>query len=240
MVIIFWLSAWAISSRLAGLPFLLPGPLDTLKKMMALWATGSFWFSLLISLMRVLIGFISAVIFGVLMAAICAILPAADDLMSPVKSIIRSTPVSSFIILVLLWLSAEITPIFIAFLAVMPIIWQDVQQGIAQVPSDLLEMGRAYHFSKKRMIINIYIPSVAPYFYTACASGMGFAWKAAIAAEVIARPLYSVGKNLQDAKVYLETEELFAWTFTVVMLSMILEAGIKRLTGHQKEKETGE
>lgn len=229
LVVLFWLMIWGISSSIAGLPFLLPGPLSTLKKMIELWSNSSFWVSLSGSLSRVLRGFLLAVVSGTALAVLCARFRTADALLSPIKSVVRSTPISSFIILVLLWFSVGAAPVFIGFLAVMPMIWQDVQQGILHTPPDLIEMGRAYQFSKQKMIVNIYIPSVLPYFYAACANGMGFAWKACIAAEVIARPLYSVGKNLQDAKVYLLTDELFAWTVSVIMLSMALEAGMKWL-----------
>lgn len=232
LAILLWVFVWAVFSRIAELSFLLPGPAATLKQMLRLWRTDVFWISLFLSLVRVLLGFLSAVTAGTIIAALCSRFPAIDSLFSPIKSVVRSTPISSFIILVLLWFSSDMTPVFIAFLAVMPIVWQDVQQGIEEVPSDLIEMGHAYHFSSAKMIRHIYVPAVSPFFYTACASGVGFAWKAAIAAEVIARPLYSVGKNLQDAKVYLQTDELFAWTLTVVMLSMMLEFGIKRLISH--------
>ena len=68
-----------------------------------------------------------------------------------------------------------------------------------------------------------------PYFLAACTTGLGFAWKSGIAAEVICRPGLSIGRQLQDAKIYLETPEVFAWTATVVVLSILLEKGLLRL-----------
>ena len=49
------------------------------------------------------------------------------------------------------------------------------------------------------------------------------AWKAGVAAEVIGRPDLSIGKNLYHAKITLEMPDLFAWTFTVVAISILLE-----------------
>ena len=62
----------------------------------------------------------------------------------------------------------------------------------------------------------------------ACLTGLGFAWKSGIAAEVIALTPDSVGKHLSDAKNYLEYPDLFAWTLTVILLSMLLEAALKK------------
>ncbi len=229
LVFAFWLLVWAAAARLVDLPFLLPGPKSTMLSLLRLWREPAFWESLLGSFVRVLIGFSLAVLIGTGLAVLCVRFKAADVLLAPVRSVIRSTPISSFVILVLLWLTVDVTPLFISFLAVMPLIWQDVQQGIRQTSSDLLEMAVSYRLSALKRFFHIYVPSVSPYFYAACANGIGIAWKACVAAEVIARPLRSVGKNLQDAKVYLMTDELFAWTVTVIALSMMLEWTIRKL-----------
>ena len=65
-----------------------------------------------------------------------------------------------------------------------------------------------------------------PYFSAACRSALGLAWKAGVAAEVICTPKYSIGLNLNNAKVYLESEELYAWTIVVVLMSVLIERGI--------------
>ena len=49
------------------------------------------------------------------------------------------------------------------------------------------------------------------------------AWKSGIAAEVISMPKLSIGRSLYEAKLYIETPELFAWTLTVIILSIITE-----------------
>ena len=67
------------------------------------------------------------------------------------------------------------------------------------------------------------MPSVKPYFVPAALTSLGFAWKAGIAAEVLASPKHSIGGMLYRAKVYLETPEMLAWTLCVIVISMLLE-----------------
>jgi NitT/TauT family transport system permease protein len=50
-----------------------------------------------------------------------------------------------------------------------------------------------------------------------------------VAAEVLSSPKFSMGYNLLNAKVYLETEALFAWIIAIVTLSVIFERIVKRL-----------
>ena len=69
----------------------------------------------------------------------------------------------------------------------------------------------------------IYIPQVFPFFESSCASALGLCWKSGIAAEVIGMPQGSIGEQLQQAKVYLDTPDLFAWTLVIVLASLAFE-----------------
>jgi NitT/TauT family transport system permease protein len=121
------------------------------------------------------------------------------------------------------WLATGDIPIFISFLMVVPLIWANVHTGIAGTDTQLLEMAKVYRFSPARKIGYLYVPSVMPYFTAACSTGLGFAWKSGIAAEVIALPALAIGKQIYNAKIYLETVDLFAWTIAVILLSVLLE-----------------
>ena len=82
---------------------------------------------------------------------------------------------------------------------------------------------------KRRTVVgSIYMPAVLPVVLSQGTVGLGFAWKSGIAAEVICLPLLSIGRQLKDAKAIIETPEVFAWTATVIVLSLILEWLLKR------------
>ena len=52
---------------------------------------------------------------------------------------------------------------------------------------------------------------------------LGMSWKAGVAAEVIGIPTGSIGEQLQQAKIYLNTPDLFAWTLVIVLVSLVFE-----------------
>ena len=234
-----WLALWALAARLVDKPLLLPGPLLTARTLGRLVLTADFWSSAGMTLLRVGVGFLCAVALGGVLGALCAFWEWARAFLTPVKRVLRATPVTSFIILVLLWLRTDMAPAFIAFLMVTPMIWENVETGIQKTDPSLLEMARAYRLTGAQKAKEIYWPSVQPYLASASMTGLGFAWKSGVAAEVIARPLNAIGSKLQDAKVYLETPELFAWTAVVVLLSMLLEFALKRLTAGLSARRHG-
>ena len=172
---------------------------------------------------RILIGFLSGVVLGVLFALLTSISPAAHAFFKPVLSMVKATPVASFIILALVWIQSGRIPAFISFLMVFPIIWGNVFKGIGQTDRNLLEMAKLYHVKKSGIIRKIYVNSVLPFFIPAAMTSMGLAWKAGIAAEVLAIPQFSIGREIYDAKIYLETVDLFAWSIVIIVISVILE-----------------
>ena len=151
------------------------------------------------------------------------------EVTSPLLTVIRSTPVASFILLLLIWLGRDILPSVIVLLMVLPVIWGGVQGGLASLDEQLLEMARLYRLGSGRTLWRVVIPSVLPSFLAACRTAVGLAWKAGIAAEVLTVPRLSIGRHLYESKLYLETVDLFAWTLLVIVLSLLLEGLLNRV-----------
>ena len=114
---------------------------------------------------------------------------------------------------------------------VLPVIWTNLTTGLGQIDIKLLELAKVYKIGFFQKVKGIYIPSVMPYFSSALKTSLGLAWKAGIAAEVLAVPARSIGKELFNSKTYFETADLFAWTVVVIILSLIIEFIFEALLG---------
>ena len=239
-VLLFWTALWALLARFVGQELLLPSPLQVLKKLVSLAGTGSFWLATGRSILRVLAGLLSATVLGVLLAVLTEKSRLARRLLAPAMTLVKSTPVASFIILALLWLGRDVLPAFITALMVLPVVWANVSAGLAGRDPQLLELARVFRLPRGRILRHITIPSVLPHFRAALRSSLGMGWKAGIAAEVLTVPPLSIGKNIFEAKLYLETTELFAWTLTVIVLSLVIEGILLRLVGRIGRKGGGE
>ena len=155
------------------------------------------------------LGIALALCLGVLAAALCARFAAFDALLAPAMSAVKATPVASFAILVLVWLPRDAVPVCVAALMVLPVVWANVRAGILGVDGQLLELARVCRLPRGRVVRRIYVPSVLPGFAAACRSGIGFGWKAGIAAEVLTVPRASMGRMIYESKYYLQTADLF-------------------------------
>ena len=77
-------------------------------------------------------------------------------------------------------------------------------------------MAKVFRVNLRRQIRYIYVSQVLPYFLSACRLSLGMCWKAGVAAEVIGVPSGSIGEKLYNAKIYLNTPDLFAWTIVII------------------------
>ncbi len=224
LVTAFWLLIWQLLAWWVGKELLLPSPFRVLISLGELVVTATFWQSVFFSILRVLIGILLALLLGVALAVFTSKFKSMHYLFSPFITIIRSTPVASFILLLWLWLGSDKLPAVICLLMVLPIAWSAATDSIASLDKQLIEVCKTYKFSLPKKISTFYLPSFFPYFLSACKTSIGLAWKAAVAAETLVVSPNSIGRHLYDTKLYLETSELFAWTLVVIALSLLIES----------------
>lgn len=225
----FWLGVWQLAALWVDLELLLPSPLAVGKSLWALAGTQTFWLSALFTLLRVFGGLVGGTALGVALSFLTYFHPWANVLFAPAVRVVRATPVVSFILLIYLWVTRANIPGVIAAMMVLPVVWGSVTGGLAAVDGQLLELARAYRFSRWKTLWLIYLPSLRPHFLSGFLTSFGLAWKSGVAAEVLCPPRLAIGSQIQQARLSLETSELFAWTLVIIALSLALEALLRRI-----------
>ena len=123
----------------------------------------------------------------------------------------------------LVWVGTGTTPIIVAFLALFPVLYAGVLSALSQVDGELLEMSKVYKVPLKKQVLQLYLPSVSPYFLQQTGAGLAFGVKLVVSAEVLAMTAKSVGGWLSEAKAYLDMPLLFALVLVGFLTGMILE-----------------
>jgi len=223
-ILAFWLAVWALLAHAVSNVFILVGPAETFGRLFELTQTLDFWASIQFSIVRVIIGFLLSMLGGVLLAVLCSASRIANELISPAINVIKSVPVASFALLLVISLNPSHVSVVIAFITVLPIVFFNTQKGIQNTDKKLLEMAQVFRVNFWRKIRHIYVPSVSPFVISAAESGLGFAWKAAITGEVISLAARDgIGGSMQTARSWLMTADLWAWTITIIILSFLME-----------------
>ena len=225
---LLYVGIWAALAKVVDRELLLPTPASVAVSLMGLLGQGGFWQSIACSLGRILLGYLIGVLLALLLTLLCVLSALARAVFAPLLRIISAMPVASFILLALVWLPSSRVPVLTTALMVLPVVFGPLYRAVLDVDASLLEMMRFFGLPRRVLLSKLYLPSVAPQGIAACITAQGLAWKAGIAAEVLATPLHSIGKGIYETKLYLETPELFAWTAVVILLSLLFEWLVRR------------
>lgn len=224
------LSIWEITALIVNDSFFMPDVIETFKSLVNILTSGTFFKVISIAFYRVFSGLVIGIIAGVVLATLCYKFDILNTILSPIISIMKSTPVAC--IIVLLWIRLNYTEIaiFVVVLMVLPIVWQNVFDGFKAINSSLIEVTRVFEFTNIQKLKVLIIPSILSYLLPAIITSVGLAWKAEIAAEIMTNS--NIGKLIYNFKtVSYDTASIFAWTVIIVVFSIAFESITKRFLG---------
>ena len=221
--VVFWLGAWQLYATYVNSSFLLPSVGETFAELHTLILERGFYLTVLTTLIRVVIGLVFGTVVGILFAMLSHRFYVVRIILTPAITVIKSTPVASFIIILWIMMNGSALAIFIAFLMVMPLIWQNLMDGYASIDSGLTEVADVFGFSYTKRLRLLVFPTLIKYLVPALISSVGLAWKSEIAAEIIAYTKNSIGYMINNAKTNFDTPRVFAWTIVIIVMSILLE-----------------
>ncbi len=210
-------------------PLLLPTPFTVLKTLYLLVLTPTFWVAIATSLSRIFIGLIGGMFFGTTLAFISTKNRFFLALFDPVLTVCKAVPVASFILLLLVWFPAKTLPTIVCFMMVLPAFYTTMRTAFQSLDKGLVEMSNLFQLPTPIFLRHIVLPQVAPFFIAASTLCIGLAFKSSIACEIIALANNAIGSHLYDAKIFLDTPTVFAWTIVIILLSLALEKSAARL-----------
>lgn len=225
---LFCLAIWDLLAKKIADSYFMPGVKETFAALKNLIVSDGFFGYVFTSLSRVAIGLVSGIIAGILLATVSHILPLSEIFISPLITVMKTTPIATIILILWFTLSDAKLAIFVVFLIVTPIVWQNVYQGYKSIPNEMREVCNVFEVSRAKRFKILVFPAILKYLIPAMITSIGLAWKAEVAAEIMT---YSnMGQSISDFKtLHYDTASVFAWAVVIIALSIILEALVKAL-----------
>ncbi|MGL5978279.1 MAG: ABC transporter permease [Erysipelotrichaceae bacterium] len=182
-----------------------------------------FYQAILATLTRSLSGLALGVVVALVASVSMLTVPVLRHYISLLVAILKSIPNISYIIIVLIWLGSESSVMVIIFLVLFPIFFYNMQAGFSSIDKTLLDVLRIYPVSKWEAITKVYLPLSISHIKAALASGFGLAFKVGVMAEILGQVQVGIGKQLYLGRVYLEMDQIFAWTIWIIALLFVGE-----------------
>jgi NitT/TauT family transport system permease protein len=232
---------WLLSLRYPH--YVLPGPMRVWNALSLIVDNGDLWRNLAVTLKRVCIGFTLAAIISVPLGIMLGAIRPLGEFFEPVLPVLNTVSSAIWAIFGIIWFSiSEASIIFVVFMTAMPLIITNVWQGTRAVNADFIELAHTLRMPGWKVMRKIYLPTVMPYFFSGARLAFGFGWRVSLVAETIGASS-GVGYRLRQAADLIQTDQVFAWTITMIAMMVALESGVlKPLENHlfrwKKEAET--
>lgn len=140
----------------------------------------------LASLQRVAIGYSLAAVVGILVGVLIGAFPLLYEAVDPMFQVLRTVPPLAWLPIALaIFKNSGPAGIFIIFVtAIWPIIY-NTAVGVQQMPQDYKNVAKVLRLSSREYFFDILLPSIVPYMFTGLKLGIGLAWLAIVAAEML-------------------------------------------------------
>ncbi|MCL2370652.1 MAG: ABC transporter permease subunit [Firmicutes bacterium] len=223
---------WILSETYFRRNGVIPPPPEVLRQMGVAARSGTLWRNVYNTMWKVLVAFCLSFVLGFVVAVLAAKREEIHHFVTPIITVIRAVPtIGVILILFMIFRRPETSAIVIAVMMVFPMIYEGLLTSIKETDVKLLQMAKVHKVPFRRQVTGIYVPQMLPYAFSSSTAGMGMTLKVVIAAEIIGIPVANtLGTAMYRARQSLYNFGLlFMWILVAIIISFLLEAGIKLL-----------
>jgi ABC-type nitrate/sulfonate/bicarbonate transport system permease component len=232
LVIAAVLIAWELTVRIKGIaPIFLPAPSVILKYLVSMTLDGSIPYHLMITFVRILVGFAVAAVAGILVGIAMGVSPLTARIFDPWIGAFYPLPKISLIPLLIIWLgTGESYKIVISAVSAFFPVVISTYAAIRQVDTGLMKAAKDLGANTRQIQYNVVIPAALPGIFSGLQLGMGVTIIMIVAAEMIGGTSDSgMGFLLIHAGQVLETEKVFAGLIVLAIFGAVVTGAQKRI-----------
>jgi NitT/TauT family transport system permease protein len=221
-VVLLVVAGWTLLSWRYG-AYVLPSPRAVLRGLASVVISGDIWRHTGASLARIAVGFGAAVLVAVLLGLAAFLSGVARRVIRDVVTVLNATSVFVWIVLALIWFGLSAwAPIFTTFMITLPVVAQNLVDGVEQVDRRLLEMAEVYRLSGAEKFRAIVAPSTLPFLLAGMKVGFGLALKVSVIAEIFGVTT-GIGYIMNYSREILATQMVFAWAIVMILIMMAMD-----------------
>jgi NitT/TauT family transport system permease protein len=183
---------------------------------------------------RVLFTFVFSLALTLILGIPAGLWKPLEMALKPLETAARSVPTMGIILLSIIWLGSEGTPLFVTSLIIFPVLYRGLIDGIHNIDNSLIIFHQVHRVPFFKCLFHFYIPAILPSLKTGCVSGLGLGFKVMIAAEVLSQPKFAIGTTFQIERSQLNTAGVMAWCIVIIVIAAVFETLLQRIGTREK------
>jgi NitT/TauT family transport system permease protein len=221
------LALWQLGSTLAE-PRQLPSPLVVFTVLHDRIMDGSLPYNIAITLLRVSISFMIAMLLGIAIGIAMGRRPYVDRFFDSWLVLFLNIPALVIIVLCYVWFGlVEWAAILAVTLNKTPNVIVVVREGARALSRDYIEMAEVFHLGRLRTMRHVVLPELTPYIIAAARSGLAITWKIVLVVEMLGRS-NGVGFQIYMAFQLFDVPSILAYTVAFVGVIQFIELALLR------------
>lgn len=220
---------WLVSSIVIDNSIILPNIIDVIKSLVRILTTKRTYLIIFNTISRLFLTIIFAFVLAIIFAVLSYSSRKIEQFVKPMFVIMKTLPVASIIIILLVIVGNQLSPYLITGFVVLPLMYEAIATSFKNIDKNIIDEVKLVSGINFQVIYYVFIPIVFPYILSALIQSIGLGLKVMVMAEFIAQPKDTIGYIMQEQRIYLNTDNIFAWTIILIIFVMIVEILIKKI-----------
>lgn len=207
-------------------PFVLPPPSTVANYLWDNMANGKIPLSMLITLRRLLIGYIVGLALGVPLGMLAARFKSVNDTLGMLALGLQALPSVCWVPLACIWFGQ--TEAALLFVVIMGTLWSvllSTENGMKNVPPIYARAARTMGAGKFYTLIHVTLPASAPFVVSGMKQGWAFAWRSLMAAEIYVSVVsgFGIGQYLHYGRELQRMYQVIGIMFIIIAIGLLAD-----------------
>lgn len=224
-----WLSyalIWEVSARVVDRTIILPSFSTVMGIMVQQARSVSLWFALTQTLGRVVIGTAIALSMALVLSVSAERFTLLKPWLHPLIVVTKTIPNITYILLVLIWFSRELTVTIITLLILFPVLYSHLSTAIETVMPEYLDLSKLYPERFIHRVRHVVLPLIGPHIQEGIKTAIALGFKVGVMAELLGQVQPGLGYLMHLARQDVDTPSLFAYTGWMILIVVLIEKGL--------------
>ena len=207
-------------------PVLVPSPISVADYLRGAAADGTLGQAALITMRRLLIGYVIGIIFGLPLGLLTARWNVLQDTVGTMSLGLQTLPSVCWVPLALLWFGQ--TEAAMLFVVIMGTLWSVViatDTGVRNVPPIYRRAALTMGSKNLHLWLKVILPAALPFIVSGMKQGWAFAWRSLMAAEIFVTILtgFGLGQLLHFGREQQAMEQVIGIMVVIVVIGLLAD-----------------
>ncbi len=216
------LGLWSFAAFMLP-PSVIPGPVGVIRILWSEVMAGAIWSDVAISMTRIALSFCAAMSIAIIFGFAMGLSKTAERFFD--VWVVCGISLPSLVTILVIFMTVglnETAAVLAAAIPVTPILTINIWGGIKNVDHKLIDMAKAYHAGRWRIIRQVIAPQIAPVIISSSRFGLGLIWKMVLFVELLGRS-NGIGYKIEFYYQMFNMSEVLAHALLFLLIMLFLE-----------------